>query len=155
MPATYVLATAAVKIAYDAYVTATDAVTTANAAIVAAGAIPAYPTVVVADADWNNVTTSRVTWSTNNDTLRATLNTAKASQRINEVAVLTALGYLSGVVGVDGVTGICLDQWVKVVGAGVGILTYTDYIGAGIASLYLTIVHTTAPAHPYPNTSLT
>lgn len=147
----FVLAIAAVKTAYDTYLTFNATIGVAKAAIVAAGASPTPPTIATIDADWNNYVTANEAWIAANIILQANLQTAITSTRNAELGVIIALGYNSG----DIPDSLCLDQWVKVVGAGGGILTYTDYIGASKLSIYLTIVHTPGPAHPYPNTSLT
>ena len=142
----FTLAIASVKTAYDTYKTATASVTAAEAAITSAGARPTYPAVVLADADWNDITTSQNTWDATNTTLQATLTSAKAAQRVAELAVMTAMGYGSASTVTSGIT---QNEWVKVVGAGGGVLTYTNYIGYSSTSTYLTI-HPTLPTQAFP-----
>lgn len=141
----FVLSVAAVKAAYDTYVTAKTATAAAQAAITGAGAAPTPPNYVVADADWNNYVTSLDSWTSTNAGLINTLTTAKATQRTAELAVIAAMGYNTG----NESQSICLDQWVKVVGAGAGPLTYTKYIGASAGSLYLTEL-SDPPTQHYP-----
>ncbi len=142
----FTLAIATVKTAYDTYKTATAAVATAQAAITSAGARPVYPAVVLLDADWNDITTAQNSWDTADATLQATLRTAKASQRTAELAVMTAMGYGSAA---NVTSGITANEWVKVVGAGAGVLTYTNYIAYSTTSSYLTIL-TTLPTQAFP-----
>ncbi len=141
--ADFILATATTKTAYDAFVTATAATATAKAALTTA---PARPTIVVADADWNNYVTSYDSWVTSNATALATLAAAQVTQRNAEKQVIVTLGYNTG----DTPASICLDQWVHLTGSGAGPLTYSVWIGASVNSLYLTIL-TSIPANPYPN----
>lgn len=143
---TYVVATT--KSAYDTFLTALAATVTAQAAVTSHGAIPSYPTITVAAADWNNVTTSRATWQATYDTLAAAVVTAQAAQRTAELAVLTTLGYIpSG--GTQYTEGVMYREWVKVVGAGAGILTYTNWIGFSETDTALTI-STTEPTQAFP-----
>ena len=143
--AVFTLSVSAVKTAYDIYINAGIVVDAAKAAVVAAGARPTYPIDVVTNADWNSVTTAQNTWDAANVTLVAAVATATATQRTGELGVITALGYGSG-----DTSGICLDQWVKVVGAGGGALTYTNYIGAATNSAYL-VISNVLPTQAFPN----
>lgn len=142
--AVFSLVVANVKTAYDAFVTATVATAAAQAALTAS---PAKPTIVVTDADWNNWVTSYDSWVTTNAAALATLATAKTVQRNAEVGVLTRLGVGSG----DESQSICLDQWVHLIGAGSGPLTYSVWIGASVYSSYLSPILTSIPANAYPN----
>jgi hypothetical protein len=142
----FTLAIATTKTAYDTYKTAAAATAAARQAIVDAGARPTYPVDVLADADWNSVTTAQNTWDATNTTLTATLAAAEAAQRTAELAVMTTMGYGSASTVTSG---IVANQWVRVVGAGGGVLTYTNYIGWGSTSSYLQIL-TTAPTQAYP-----
>lgn len=143
----FTLAIATVKTAYDTYKTATAAVTAAEGAITSAGARPTYPAVILLDADWNDVTTTQDSWDTANAGLITTLNSAKATQRTAELAVMAAMGYGSAATVTSG---ICANEWVKVVGAGAGVLTYTNYIAYSSTSAYLTVL-TTLPTQAFPN----
>lgn len=144
--ADFILSTSAVKTAYDGFVTAKAATATAlmnlNTAI---SAQPQPPTAVVVDNDWNNYVAALDTWQTNKATLQATYAAALVAQRTAEEQVIQTLGWLTG----DTPTSICLDQWVKVVGAGGGVLTYTNWIGASVKSTYLSI-QTVQPTQAYP-----
>lgn len=142
----YAIDITTIKTAYDTYVTAKAATVAANQAIIDAGSEPTYPQVVTTNNSWNSVTTSRNTWVTNNSTLKATLKTCQDTQRTAEVAVITTLGYGSGAT-----SGICCDEWVTVVGAGGGILTYTNYIGFANNTSELK-VSLTLPTQNFPNT---
>lgn len=142
--AIFSLAIATTKAAYDTYLTAQQAVEDAQTDIDNLGARPAYPNVATTDSSYNNVTTSQDTYDSDLATAEAALVTAKEECRTAELAVITTLGYGTGK------THQALDQWVRVVGAGGGILTYTHYIGAATDSTYLT-VSTTLPTQAFPN----
>lgn len=148
--AVFTLAIATTKTAYDAYLTANATIRTAQTAIAVAGAQTTKPNVSTADADWNSYVTANEAWIATNITLQANLQAAIANTRVTELAVIATLGYNTG----DVTDSICSDAWVKVVGAGGGILTYTDYIGYAATSIYLTITHA-LPAHAFPNTATT
>ncbi len=143
--ANFTLAISAVKSAYDTFLTAQDATQSVQDDIDAL-VLPTKPEVVLANSDWNNYTTALLTYESDSADLEKDLADAQATQREAEIAVIEALGYDTG----DTPATICLDQWVKVVGSGGGILTYTHYIGAGTNSTYLQ-VSTTLPTAPFPN----
>lgn len=139
----FVLAIATVKTAYDTFLTARAATAAKQAEIVALGARPTPPVDVAVNADWNNYNVAVDGYDQGLITLNGQLSILKGTQRTAELAVITALGYNGAG------TYPCLDQWVTVVGAGAGILTYTNYIGASVKSTYLTIL-TSAPTQAYP-----
>lgn len=143
--ANFTLAISAVKTAYDTFLTA-QAATAAVQDDIDNLTAPTKPDVVLINSDWNNYTTALLTYESDLAALQSDLFDAKQAQRTAELAVIAALGYDTG----DTPSTICLDTWVKVVGAGAGILTYTNYIGAGTNSTYLQ-VSTTLPTAPFPN----
>lgn len=144
--ADFILSVAAVKTAYDTFVTARATTATRQATLTGYGAPPARPTTVVADSDWNNYVTTLDTYNSNIATATTALNVAKGNQRTAELGVIDALGYATG----DTPSSICLDQWVHVVGSGGGVLTYSEYIGAATNSTYLIIIEA-VPTQAFPN----
>lgn len=143
---TYVVATT--KSAYDTFLTARAATAAAQAAITSAGVIPPYPTITVLAADWNDVTAARDAWTAADAILQAALVAAQGTQRTAELAVLTTLGYVA-TPGTQYTSGVVWNEWVKVVGAGAGILTYTNWIGFAPTDTSLTI-STSQPAQAFP-----
>lgn len=142
--ANFTLAIAAVKTTYDTFLT-NRATSVAALATLNALVKPTPPTEVIANSDWNTYTASLLTYEGSLATAQAAYFTATQAQRTSELAVIAAMGYGTGTTPET----ICLDQWVKVVGAGAGILTYTNWIGASVNSTYLTIV-TAQPVQKYP-----
>src|ERR1700760_661885 len=84
------ISVSAIKSAYDTLGTLASATATAYATLVGLGERPTYPVDVVADADYNNVTTSIATWDSSYATDIAAFNTAVAAQKAQE-AVVAAL----------------------------------------------------------------
>lgn len=147
--AVFTLAVADVKTAYDAYLTANAVVTAAAAAITGAGAMPVAPVDIVSNSDWNDYVTALDAWLAANVTLQATYAAALSTKRVTELAIYTAMGYGSN----DENQSIVLNQWIKVVGAGGGILTYTHYIAGGTftGNRINLIVKTVLPTQAYPS----
>lgn len=147
--AVFSLATAAVKTAYDAYLTASAAVVATQASITGLGAQPTPPVDVEANADWNDYVTALDAWNASYAGFVATLLTQQATLRAAELAIYTAIGYGTG----NDANSIVLNQWIKVVGAGAGILTYTKYIAGGMffPNTIKLIVKSTLPTQAYPN----
>lgn len=145
----FTLAIANTKSAYDAFLTA-RATTTAAIATRAALSAPTKPTVTLLDADWNDYTALKVTYDAAVVTADNAVAVATAAQRTAELAVIASLGYVAppGVQNVQAT--VCLGEWVKVVGTGGGILTYTNYIGASFTATAL-VISTTLPTQAFPN----
>lgn len=148
--ADFVLVIANTKTAYDAFLTARAAAVAAVATRAALTA-PTKPTVCLVDADWNGYLTSLSTYNAAVVTADASVVSTKATQHTAELAVIATFGYIaaSGTPYTAGTT--CLDEWIKVVGAGAGILTYTNYIGAATSNIAL-VISTTLPTQAFPNT---
>lgn len=143
--ADFVLAIATTKTAYDAFLTA-RAVTVAALATLNALTAPVKPTVALLDATWSTYTGLLATYVAAVASATTALKTASDAQRVTELAVIATFGYGGNYTA--GTT--CMDEWVKVVGAGAGILTYTNYIGAATNSTYL-VISTSLPAQAFPN----
>jgi len=141
----FTLSIATVKTAYDGYITAQGTLASAQAALDSLGARPVQADEITSDATYNFVVGEQQTWDTNYATQNASVISAQTALRTAELAVIDALGY-----GTGDIYGICLDQWVKVVGSGGGTLTYTSWIGAATESTYLTVIQV-EPTQAFPN----
>ncbi len=137
----------AIKTAYDALGTLVTTTKAAAQAIVDLGSRPAYPNYVVADADYNSVTTAITTYDAAMVTARATYSTALAAQVAQEVITIALMP---------------VSEWIKLTTLANWGAATTQYIGiktnatsnadnASGATLIYIVTNAAAPTKPFPN----
>jgi hypothetical protein len=85
------ISVSAIKTAYDALGTLVTATKSAYTTLTGIGARPTYPVDVVADADYNNVTTAINTWDGNYATYSTAYNVAVSAQKVQEAIVVALM----------------------------------------------------------------
>lgn len=80
-----------IQTAFSAFLTAQGVTNTAKAAIVALGGFPLFPLVVTINTDYTTIATAQANWLSSYSSLSGTYQTALASQRAAELAVIAAI----------------------------------------------------------------
>ena len=146
------ISVANIKTAYDTYVTAATAAANALIAIQGLGPRPTFPTIVITDADYNNVVTAQGTWDGSYATNLAAYEADVVTARSAELAVINVIQTGSGVTK-------GANEWFKLVGAGAGPLTYTNWIAYSSIDtnpnddLPYLVIATVQPTKPFSNST--
>lgn len=141
----------AIKTAYDALGTLATATATAQTTLASARTgMPTYPVDVVADADYNSVTTSLATWNTALATATTAYNVAYAAQIAQELVCTNLMAPMQWFKMQT------LANWGAVVTQYIGIATslptnITTPNTVNSAKIFTIWVSTTLPTQNFPN----
>lgn len=135
----FTLVIATVDTAYAHWYLSTVSVATYNASIVSLGVRPVPPVYDSTNANWSTYTAAASAWDSSSNSLQTLLAAAIATNRANELLLLTSIGYKTAY------TNTPVNQWIMVQGNNFT----TVWIGYALNSDYI-VVTTVRPISAFP-----